>query len=582
MPSNRLIKQTQNQPVAKPVLVPAQPARTAFERRTVCGLRYSVPGTYTAVVDPATGGATLQFTPNDQVKNGSIQGVWACTDESVQVLYPAMPAHYEVRASSEPAFNLGWNSGGRSIGVIFSDGWCEFKATDSAVGIICGLNSDDGPPEYRGNLIDFGFYLYRGQALVMENGVIKASAGAYTSATVFRIERSGTSVVYKVGGVTKYTNASAATTPVWLEASMFSAYDEVFDPVMTQVSALPTTNSMTLALALPPLREYLMSGVSAILECMLPRLGSGMTSGFVAPSFTVLELDLPPLQPEVNMLVGNVAQLAAQLPSARALYADHPYAEMDLQLPASTLGLLAYEGNYKATLGTVASARTTMAAVTLLVAFMSSTGQMVSAMTIQTVRDARMDSQAVIDSVLSLESVQSALMASVASTAAMLGVPTGEMQTLVVNIEGFGNTSYSAFAFNSFARLGNRYLGAGADGIFDLDGNTDDGAPIAARVHLGTKDLGSAQRKTIVGAYMGMTGEDDLILRVTALGEDDNDRCTYTYRTRSHSSSLRQQRVELGKGLKANYFELELINQDGADFEIDTLQLQVADLQRKI
>lgn len=577
MPSNRLIKQTNNQTVIKSVLVPAQAAHTAFERRNVCGLRYSVPGVYTAVVDPATGNATLQFKPTQPITDGSIRGVWGCADETVQVQYPAVPAHYEDRATVDRDFNLGWNSGARSGAVIFGDGWCEFKASASAVGIICGLNSDDGPPEYRGNLVDFAFYLFRGQALVMESGVVKGSAGAYTGSSVFRIERSGTTVVYKVGGVTKYTNSAAGTAPVWLEASMFSAYDEVFDPVMTQVGTLPTTNSMTLALALPAPREYLLSGVSAILECMLPALDPEMASGFVAPSFTVMELDLPALQPRVNMLVGNVAQLAAVLPPARALYADHRYAEMDLRLPAATLGLLAYEGNYNATLGAVAAARAAMAPVKLLVAFMSSTGQIASAMTVQTLSDARMSSQATIDSVLALTSVQEALMAAVASSAAMLGVPAGEMQTLVVNLEGFGNTSYSAFDFNSFARLGNRYFGAGERGIVELAGASDDGEPIDARLHLGRRDFGNAQRKTVAECYVGMSGEDDLVLRVTIDGST-----SYSYRTRGHSDSLRQQRVDIGKGLKANYFDLELFNQDGADFEVDTLQLQVVDLQRKI
>ncbi|MEZ2293934.1 hypothetical protein [Variovorax sp. RCC_210] len=576
MPSNRLIKQTNNVPVVKPVFVPAQPARTTLERRYVCGLRYSVPGSYTAVVDPATGGATLQFTPNEPIKNGSVQGVWACSDESVRVQYPAVPAHYEDRLTTDADFNLGWNSGGRSKDVIFGDGWAEFKASGSAVGIICGLNSDDGTQEYRGNLIDFAFYLFRGQALIMENGVVKGSAGAYTSASVFRIERSGSSVAYKVNGATKYTNAAAGTAPVWLEAAMYSAYDEVFDPVMTQVGALPTSNNMTMNVVLPSLAEYFMSGVSAILECALPPLRPNLLAGFVAPSFTVMEIDLPQLQPSLDLLVGNLAQMAVQLPSLKALYADHPYAEMDVRLAPLGLSLQALEGNFNATLGAATQASSSMKASTLLVVFMSSNAQVAGAMTVQSVQDARMDSSAVLDSVMGIEAMQEALMASVASSAAMLGVPAGEMQTLVVNLEGFGNTSYSAFDFNSFARLGDRYLGAGESGIVDLDGATDNGAPIAAHVHFGKRDLGNAQRKTVAECYVGMAGEDKLILRVTAEGR------TFDYRTRSHSDVLQQQRVDIGKGLKANYFELELFNQDGADFEIDTVQLQVADLQRKI
>lgn len=575
MPSNRLNKKTRYTDGTITLVTPPTPARTVYEEREVCGMRYSVPGRYEVIVDPASSVASLRFFPTDGTVEG-LTGTWLCDRQMVRVDYPARLGGTEVVPVTRADSNLGWNSGARSIGVLFANGWTEFKVRQSVVAVICGLNSDDGAPEYRGNLIDFGFYCFRGQALVMENGVVKATAGAYTDASVFRIERTGTSVVYKVGGVTKYTDSAAGTAPVWLEASMYAAGDEVFDPVLNQVSALPSTGSATLTLVLPPLRSYLMSGVSALLECVLPPLRDAMESGFLEPSYTVLDLNLPPLLPSIDSLTGEVAQMAVTLPSARMLFADHPYAELAVQLPPLLGGLLALEGNYQATLGSVATARGTMASSKLLLVFMSSTGEAVSAMTVHALHDAVLDSAAVADAVMSTTSVQEAVMSSVASSAAMLGVPLGEMQTLVVNMETNGSTSYSAFDFNSFARLGNRYLGAGARGIVELLGADDDGEPVNAALHFGRRDLDSAQRKTIAEAYVGMAADGCLTLRVTAEGR------SFSYRTRSASEHMRQERVDLGKGLKANYFDLELFNEDGDNFEVDTLQLRVADLQRKI
>jgi hypothetical protein len=45
---------------------------------------------------------------------------------------------------------------------------------------------------------------------------------------------------------------------------------------------------------------------------------------------------------------------------------------------------------------------------------------------------------------------------------------------------------------------------------------------------------------------------------------------------------LKQQRITLGKGLKANYIELEIYNSDGCEFELDSVEFVMADLKRKI
>jgi hypothetical protein len=573
---NRLIKETAYELVTVSYSVPAQPARTVYERRRVCGLRYTVPGTYLAVVDPITGNATLQFTPRDPVSDGSLKGTWACTDETVLVSYPAKPARIDERLSPRPSFNLGWNSGGRSDAVFFGDGYAEFKVRDRVAGVICGLNADDGTPgSYRGNRLDFAFYLHDGQAQVIENGVVLTGAFPYTAATVFRIERTGSSAVYTMNGVTRYTNSSASTAPVWLEAALFAAYDEVLDPSIVQTGSDAPDNNMVLDLELPPLDIYFRTP-GVFLEFELPALVFGFEQSLPEPSFTYFDFALPAVAFDFSLLMGTAMVLDLQLPSVKMLFADHRYAELDLVLPPLDVLFDAYEGNSNATIGAVAAARATMTSTTLLAVFMTSAGEASTAMTVTVLRDARIDASAALASVLSLSTVQDALMASVASSAAMLGVPAGAMQTLVVNLEGFGNTSYSAFDFNSFARLGNRYLGAGEAGVVELDGNSDNGVPIAAHIHLGEKDFGNVQRKTVAECYVGMAGEDSLILRVTAEGR------AFSYRTRGYSDSLRQQRVDIGKGLKANYFELELFNHEGSDFEVDTLQLQVADLQRKI
>ena len=42
------------------------------------------------------------------------------------------------------------------------------------------------------------------------------------------------------------------------------------------------------------------------------------------------------------------------------------------------------------------------------------------------------------------------------------------------------------------------------------------------------------------------------------------------------------QRYDLGKGLKANYYEFELFNQNGCDFELDSVEFLALPSGRRI
>mgnify|MGYP000636051417 FL=1 len=41
---------------------------------------------------------------------------------------------------------------------------------------------------------------------------------------------------------------------------------------------------------------------------------------------------------------------------------------------------------------------------------------------------------------------------------------------------------------------------------------------------------------------------------------------------------MMQQRIDLGRGLRANVIGLEIVNQDGTDFELDSVQFRVIEL----
>ena len=146
----------------------------------------------------------------------------------------------------------------------------------------------------------------------------------------------------------------------------------------------------------------------------------------------------------------------------------------------------------------------------------------------------------------------------------------------VLNIESGGFTRYEDFAFNSYAKIGANYYGCRPDGIYQLDGDTDNGAPIRAMVSFGKQDFGTSALKRITNAYIGVSGQGRLFLKVMAEGQE------YTYAARSYDEHIQVQRIDTGKGLRVNWLEFELYNADGEDFELASVEFAVVPLGRRI
>lgn len=139
-----------------------------------------------------------------------------------------------------------------------------------------------------------------------------------------------------------------------------------------------------------------------------------------------------------------------------------------------------------------------------------------------------------------------------------------------------GSTSYETYPFTSFANIGGRYYGAAPDGLYELEGATDAGAPIQAVVNMGLRDFGSRALKYLKNAYIVTDAATPMELTVRV---GDN---AYTYPARRGDAEMRTQRFDLGRGLRAHFFELELRNTDGSGFETDGLQFVVTESNRRI
>lgn len=144
----------------------------------------------------------------------------------------------------------------------------------------------------------------------------------------------------------------------------------------------------------------------------------------------------------------------------------------------------------------------------------------------------------------------------------------------VVNAATSAAWSYSNYGFNSFATFDGRHYGAKDDGIYLLEGDTDAGAAIRARLRTGPMDFGTSSVKRPAAMYLMAKRTGELALKVVVTNEDARQE-VHWYRLEGGPARVtRQDKVPaLDKGLETVDFEFELVNLDGADFDVDSWQM---------
>jgi hypothetical protein len=169
------------------------------------------------------------------------------------------------------------------------------------------------------------------------------------------------------------------------------------------------------------------------------------------------------------------------------------------------------------------------------------------------------------------------------SVYALLNTPAELAQGWVMNTEGARPVSeYSNYAFNSLAFTGDEMIGAADDGLYLLEGDDDEGDPIQAQLKTLMLDFGTSRQKRVRSAYMGYTSAGEIVLKVICAVDGELQENWYKGRKTSSQDVPGENYIEIGQGLKSRYWQFELENIDGADFEIDVLELHPVLLSRRV
>lgn len=136
----------------------------------------------------------------------------------------------------------------------------------------------------------------------------------------------------------------------------------------------------------------------------------------------------------------------------------------------------------------------------------------------------------------------------------------------------------NAIAFNTMTGAVSEYTGFGfqsitpthagsATGLFILGGDTDAGAPIVSVVTSGKQLWGGSLKKTADMVYFSLKGAGTSTMLISGEATD--------YRYPFPVRATGQSRSKPGLGIRENYLAFGYSNTDGADFQLDRIEVLV-------
>lgn len=149
--------------------------------------------------------------------------------------------------------------------------------------------------------------------------------------------------------------------------------------------------------------------------------------------------------------------------------------------------------------------------------------------------------------------------------------PDGNVTTWAINSRTGAVTQYQNYAFNSFAQIGVQYLAADENGVYELDGPRDLTENVLAQMGGGYLQMNVGKMMGLKGVYLGLSGQGKGGTANWMLKLLMGDGREYIY-SRISNPNMMTTKFDIGKGLRARYYAWELINQDGQDFDLDTIE----------
>ena len=154
--------------------------------------------------------------------------------------------------------------------------------------------------------------------------------------------------------------------------------------------------------------------------------------------------------------------------------------------------------------------------------------------------------------------------------------PDGNVVTWAINTRTNAVTQYDNWQFNSFATVGRKYIAAGPDGLYELDGERDLTENIPTRIAGGMVEMNGSKFVGLKGVYLGMRAHgEEMFLKL-----ESGDGREWLYRIKPNPG-LMTTKVTIGKGLRMRYLGWELTT-IGQDFDLGTIEFVLMMFDRRV
>jgi hypothetical protein len=164
-------------------------------------------------------------------------------------------------------------------------------------------------------------------------------------------------------------------------------------------------------------------------------------------------------------------------------------------------------------------------------------------------------------------------------TARMTSAITAAFRAWALNLRTQAMTEYTNFSFNSFAAYNGKLYAAGPAGVFEVGTqDTDANTGIDASLRTGKHNFGTTFGKRVPRIYLGHHTVGDLEFR-TMTGEGGTRAYLLPW---NNVTDLQQRRVPVGRGPKSVYWQFEVANRAGADFDLDNMQFYPEVSKRRV
>lgn len=122
--------------------------------------------------------------------------------------------------------------------------------------------------------------------------------------------------------------------------------------------------------------------------------------------------------------------------------------------------------------------------------------------------------------------------------------------------------------FNSMVKFGQHYLGASEDGLFSLEGDTDNGEDIESIIEPLTTDFDHNGDKRVRFMYFGLEADGEMEVDLLV-----NEELAETIEIPTEVTGQQEIRVPAPQAIQGAYWGFQVRNIGGCDFSLDKIKL---------